>query len=363
MQNLDFFYSLHRPFHQQLKTTRWVCLFIKQQKNPIKSTSLNIEFYLFILKKLNKEYDKFGADDFVGLPSKEAISSVVSFFRNKTKKTCINEIQIILRKERESQVEKQIYSTYKAASYYVNMAKDKFKLIGFENTLTDLGLDLLSIKSGFITYTTKEKVFFYKRILRNDFLIFVSLCLFKKIEKKYNHPRYIDSYFDFLVKFYNIKIFQFTKSSLQNYNTVRNYWIEKLEILDYNMNIKKNFLDLILNDVQYNQHYFELKKNIDVYTNNTFKYERTYLKHKKNFEIAYYKNISLGKSDLGYVNLYDINIIMKLPFESFQKFINDYYEKEKGTSYIFFSNIVSSVDRRRRFDVKGVSVLKIKIKK
>ena len=75
-----------------------------------------------------------------------------------------------------------------------------------------------------------------------------------------------------------------------------------------------------------------------------------------------YKNLFLqGKTDMGYVNLYDIMSLLHMRYDTFSRLIVDYYEDNKKRMIILFSNIVSSIDKRRRFYVGEKIVLNMKI--
>lgn len=51
---------------------------------------------------------------------------------------------------------------------------------------------------------------------------------------------------------YNINHFKYTQASItKNYDNVRLYWLDSLNVLDKNMNIRKRYLDIILNNNAY----------------------------------------------------------------------------------------------------------------
>jgi hypothetical protein len=361
--DIPFLPSLHRPFNQPLKATKWVCDFIKLKQGEVKSSTLNLHFYLFLLNQLHRAYHLQQIVEYNGLPSKEAVDVVYALLKeypNRTKK--IEVIQNAIKAEREEPAQKQIYSTYKAASYYVNMAKDKLQLVSAQNKLTTEGEALIAIRSGMFTYSTLERRFFFKAVLKADFLLFISLCFFKRLSYEFEIKDYITLQFSFLDKYYHIKRFNFTTMSLANYNTVRSYWIDTLGILNKHIFLKPTYLNIILADPQYSKWHSDLVEKFDKYKEENFKSLRIYLKHKQSFEKQYNGLLKKGKSDLGFINLYDIKKSFKLSHEPFQEFLNSYYDQEKGRKHIFFSNIVNSIDRRKRFNVRGIPVLKIKIK-
>lgn len=363
----DFFISLHRPYHQPLKATRWVCRFLESRNTKIKSSELNIRFYLYLINFLNKSYSDNEPESYLGLPSKTAIDKVNEFVSGKTQKQQIKDIQDALGKSTREGIEKQIFSTYKAASYYVNLAKDKLGLIDQKNNLSIYGKELLEIRSGtgLFEYTRNEKKFYLKRLLKTDFVPFVSLCLFNRLAVRYkikDSRELADLNFDFLDKFCNIRHFNYTNISLENYNTVRNYWIDKLDALGKSRMLKKSVIKLIEDDLELSNWYDKLLEDFRSYEQIYFKDQKTYLTKKVKFETRYSECIDEGKVDLGFVNLFDIKETLKMSHENFEIFLNKYYEQEKGRRHIFFNNIVNSVDRRKRFYVRNVPVLKVKIK-
>src|SRR5690606_8718936 len=126
-----------------------------------------------------KEYQNEIPKEFNGLPSDLAIDNIYEYLKNRSKKKFIAEIPGII-KSRNTSLERQIYSTYKAASYFVNLAKDKFGLIDDKNKLTENCKSLIAIRSNFYRLSTIEKEFFFNRILEADFHLFLTFCLFNK---------------------------------------------------------------------------------------------------------------------------------------------------------------------------------------
>ena len=359
-----YFESLHRPFQQPLKATRWVCEFIASKKETILSSNLNIEFYLFLLNKLNKVYNANDIIDFNGVSSRHAIENISNYidkFNKKKKKEIISKA---LANENRDEIQRQIYSSYKAASYYVNLAKEKFKLITSKNTLSNAGQELLSIKTRkhITDLTYKERLFYFNCIVENDFLLFISLCLFKRLEQQYKVENINIPYFDFIQKAYGIRHFSYTNKSLSNYTKVREAWIGQLDLLTSNNIIRSSFLQIIKSDDIGNAWLELLTTKFKVYSNENFKNARSYEGLKEIFIESYKTNLKDKKDVQGFVNLYDIKQNMKISHNNFNTFLNSFYEAEKAIRHIFFSNIVSSIDRRQRFTVRGLPVFKIKFR-
>ncbi len=182
---LRYIHSLHRSFNQQLKTSKWVCDFVSKSKRKIPLSDFNLEFYLFMINELHEKYKLIDIEAYNGLPSKLKVNSVFEFINYTKEKDLFEEIKTKIKK-RTTKLDRDIYTTYKATSYFINLAKEKFKLLNDKNLLTQKGEELIRYKSTFFNLTNKEKEFFFLRILESDFHIFISICYFIKLGKKYN---------------------------------------------------------------------------------------------------------------------------------------------------------------------------------
>lgn len=354
--------SLHRPFNQQLKPSKWVCTFMVTLNKSIPSSEILPEFYYYLIQTLNKEYHKELPDAFNGLPSDIAINNIWDYIQKvNNKKKFLSELPNIIN-DRKTAIDKQIYSTYKAASYYLNLAKDKFNLISPKNTLTANGKTLLDIKSNFFRISQREAAFYFERILEVDFHLFITHCLFIKLGSKYNLKSVITEQSEFINYYLKIKHFNFTSSSLSNYNIVRNSWVETLNVLDSKFNIRRKYTDIINSNVQFNAWYNELLLLFKTFENEGFKERMAFVKRKGQFLKIYKQRIKKDKNDLGFINLHNIKGEMRISAENFQKFLVEFYESEKKSRNIYFSNTVNSIDTRERFYIRNRPVIKIKIK-
>ncbi|GGC44759.1 hypothetical protein GCM10011386_41300 [Parapedobacter defluvii] len=361
MNKVIFIASLHRPFNQQLKTTKWVCNFIASNKNNLSSSYLNLGFYYYLINLLYKEYSLAIPEEFNGLPSDAAIFNIYQYLKSKKKEQFIAEIPNII-KSRKTPLEKQIYSTYKAASYYINLAKDKFGLINDKNQLSSDGYYLIGLRSNFYRLSSPEKKFFFRKIIEADFHLFITHCLFAKLERRYDLKRSIEDQIEFINQFLSIRHFNFTSASLENYNIVRGYWAEALGVLDSACNIKKKYLDIITKNENFSKLYDEVTSLFSIFEKENFQIKKKYLKNKKKFLDGYKKCLKTSISDLGFINLYDIKATMRISTANFQLFLDDFYELEKNNLNLFFGNTVNSIDRRERFFIRDRPVIKIKIK-
>jgi len=359
MTEIKYIQSLHRPFNQNLNTAKWVCSFVNSLGNKgVPKSQFYARFYLYLIEKLSKRYNKSPSLDLTGLPSAEAISNVHAFIKANSQHEILDLIAAKVRNPSD-QIDRNIYSTYKACSYYINLAKDKFKLVDENNQLTPNGRKLMSLKSNEFELSSKERYFFFQVILEVDFHLFITNCYFQKVGDKYNLSDRETDQFNFLDEYYGIGHFNFTSASLGNFNTVRNYWIKDLKVLDKNHNIRKIYGDLLISDK-----YIATKGDLDVkfkaYETSNLVKKRKYNTFKKQF-LSSYDNCKAN--ELGYVNLYEVKKGLNVSMENFQKYLSEFYEAERNNYSLFFNNIVHSIDKRKRFYIRNRPVLNIKIKK
>ena len=218
------------------------------------------------------------------------------------------------------------------------------------------------MRSNFYKLSNSEKEFYFKRVLHADFHLFITHCLFAKLEIKYELKKTTEEQLEFIDKYLLISHFNFTSSSLANYNIVREYWANTLNVIDNNGNIRKKYISIINDNPLFEKLFAELNALFLNFEKDYFKSKKSYNTKKINFIAIYKACIKDNISDLGFINLYDIKKQMRISFEKFQMFLNDFYELEKNDSNIFFSNTVNSIDRRERFFIRKRPVIKIKIK-
>ena len=78
---------------------------------------------------------------------------------------------------------------------------------------------------------------------------------------------------------------------------------------------------------------------------------------------TYQNSVKTNKDKSGFVNLYDISKEMRMSYDRFQSFLTQFYQEEKLVRNIFFINIVSTIEQRRRFYIGNAPVIKIKMTK
>ena len=357
-----FFKSLHRPFHKALRSLKWVCMFVQyndENKVNVKPSDFHYNFFFYLINRLNKEYKRNAILTIEGVPSTATINEVMDYFNDIEGEEKYVILKQIL-KNRTSDIEKKIYSTYKATSYYVNFAKEKLCFLDEKYNLTTSGQSLLSAKSSFFKISIKERNIIAKNLIENDTFVFLPLCLSIPMMKRYKIQQYF--HINFIENEYDINIFKYTKTSLEkNYTNVRLSWSKDLNIITESGKVSAWFLKLLTDNLEI----CDIASSMNIKLENFFKTEavaisKTQLKIDK-FLNVYDECISLKKDDIGYVNLYDIKKIMRMSYDKFQEFLVLFYTL-KHTEYMMrFTNIVSNIDGRKRFYIKNTPTIKIKI--
>lgn len=360
MNGIIYIKSLHRPYNQNLNSVKWVCKFIekKNSNNEISKSDFYIEFYIYFLKKFYYLYRKAPSAYLShGIPTFESIQNSFLHLKDLDKDKKKQRISEAL-SNRTNDTERSIFSTYKASSYFINLAKTKLKFVDNNNKLTDNGAALNSFKSNDLFLSKKEREILFTSILNNDFHFFISLALLKKIQKKVKNLDLEELHYDFLVEKIKIRHFNFTEDSKLNFSKVRDYWIKDLQILDNNYNLRKLFSDLI-NDGGFQTEYKEIQSLVKEYYTDKIVSKSKYQKRLELFEHIYLES---KKNELGFLPLYFIADKMKLSKNSFQNFIIEFYESEKRTYNIFFNNIVQSTSMKNQYLIRNRPVVNIRIK-
>lgn len=361
VREIIYIKSLHRPYNQNLNSVKWVCEFInlKNKKNEISKSDFYIEFYIYIIKKLYNLYKKNPTGSLThGIPSFESVKkSYNSIIRvpKERKKKIINESLT----KRKDDIERSIFSTYKATSYFINLAKDKLSFVDGDNQLTDMGEILMSFRSNSFKLSKKEREVIFSSIVKKDFHFFISLSLLQKFQKKIKNLSIEEIHFDFLVDKFDIKHFRYTEASNEkNFSKVREHWINDLDFLDKNFNIKKSFLEIMKLD-GFGDLYLKVKNQVDDYYKEKIVSKSKFQK-KIDFFVEVYKTTS--KNELGFISLQEIANKMKMGKKTFQSFISQFYELEKNKYNIFFNNVVQAISGKNQYFIGNRPVVNIKIK-
>lgn len=352
---------MHRPYNQNLNSVKWVCRFIKDKNsnNEVSKSDFYVEFYIYLIKKLYNLYKKNPTESLThGIPSfdsvKKSYDNIIGVSKERKKKIINQSIS-----KRESDIDKSIFSTYKATSYFINLAKDKLDFIDLDNKLKNTGKILISLRSNEFKLSKKEKELVFSSIIINDFHFFISLALLQKVQKKIKNLSIEEIHFEFLVDKFNIRHFRYTEASNEkNFSKIREHWINDLNFLDRNFNIKKSFLEIIIKD-GFEELYINVKKQVDEYYK-----EKIMSKSKVQEKIDSFIEIyeTTPKNELGFLSLQEIAKKMNMGKKSFQSFISDFYELKKNKYSIFFNNVVQAISGKNQYFIRNRPVVNIRIK-
>ena len=239
--------SLHRPFHRPIWIVKWVCYFtLLRSKNPneyILTKEKTIDFYFTMLGWLHTNYPQ----DNDGIPSKESVDEVWNYFLAIDINNRENRLREILSKSRERGIETKIYSTYKACSYYLNLADDKLHFLDNSNNSQNWKPNQLTkavLKSGISP--TDRKIYIW-HILQNDGHFFLSMCLLYKPIERYE-LKMESEIFKFMQRYYPMANFDYTKQSHNNYYVVRKRWIELLQVINEKGSLSRVLTSTITSD-------------------------------------------------------------------------------------------------------------------
>lgn len=353
--------SLHRPFHRPLWIVKWVCYFIhlrsKKPDNFIYSKDRTVDFYFTLLEWLHNSYPQ----DNDGIPSASSVDEVWSYFIQIDKIDRESKLREILLKNREKGVETKIYSTYKASSYYLNLADDKLRFLDDSDNSPNWRPEQLTkgiLKSGI---SPSDRKIYLWHILQNDGHFFLSMCLLHKPIERYG-LKIETEIFKFMQRYYPMTNFDYTKQSHNNYYVVRKRWIELLQITNEKGNLSKVLTNTVASDINLEKIFIDVENKVKEYTIELRK-RSNFIKQKKAFIAIYRKHVSKSEDKSNFVNLYDICKEMKMGYEKFQIFLTQFYQEERLVRNIFFINIVSTIEQRKRFYIGNAPVIKIKITK
>lgn len=359
MDEVVVLHSLHRPYHRPLWMVKWICCYYARRTSCAQGRfwyeDTIVDLYFVLIAWLKKSYPK-NSD---GIPSNEAISAVYDFFWGKPLSMRQASLKEILRNvDREKGIETQVYSTYKAVTYYHNLAKDKLHFINDNGTINEWTVDSLVSWRKTSSISKEDRIIYIKRILSYDTHFFLSQCLLTKLIDKYElNPESVT--FDFMQQYYPLPRFQYNSRSHHNYYDVRKQWINLLGI-STTKGIPPTMRNIILADRNMSFIYQNILYSINDYTK-LLKSNKQFLEQVKLFYKCYESRIRCFDSVNEYVNLYDICSAMNMSYARFNAFLSKFYENERTKKNIFFINIVSTIDQRKRFYVRETPVLMIKI--
>ncbi len=344
--------SLHRPFNKPLKSLCWVCIFAKEWKK-YKRGNFYYNFYIHHIKNIVKH------ENIKNLWDEGCISVIdAKYILNIMSQCNLKErISEILRK-RNSAEDKLIYKTYKNTSYYISLAK-KMALIDSGYEPTKDGIELSFANRNFYSLSIVEKRLIFRYLLEADADLILALIVTKSEVEKGQYPTHLALIYQKSVG-NNIEK-KYVRSFRDNYLSVMMAWISQLDITKKKGGLKRKWEQFLQ---CYPDFYCKYQKQLISYKNfknNILRKEIKKEKVYKKFMSTYDRLFKTGKTDLGYVNLYDIMHDMHMGYERFSDFLNKFYIENKKNVIILLSNTVSSIDKRRRFLVGDKVVLKVKI--
>lgn len=348
--------SLHRPFHSPLWVARWVCEYIRFFLSQNATRIDSADFFFFFIRRLVKLYAK--NENIQEYVSRFTVEEVFTYFNQyKTMEERKDILDSIMHSSRSTQIEKHIYSIYKASTYAVNLAEDKLGFIE-RNRLTEAGEKLHLQKKPAVGVKMADRVVYLRQILTRDFYFFVPFCMLQWYGKDGLQPE--NTIFDFSEKYHKVPRFDYTHCSHDNYTKVRMQWIHQLNILTERKRIR-DWAKEVIKD-QYPLQYEELQIEIREFVKN----QKKNIEGNDRLNVFYvtYKSLVDTSDGSGYVNLYDI--MSKMPHMGYNKFnvlLQTYYEQRNRKENIFLINIIATLDLRKRFVVRGKPVMKIKIQR
>lgn len=353
--------SLHRPFHRPLWMVKWVCYFInlrnKKSQGYLLCKDITTDLFFFLLEHLYNNYPK----DSDGIPSQESVTNVRSYFVSIEKNRKEEVLKSVLSKAREKGIETNIYSIYKAASYYLNLSYNKLHFLnekGEVSCWSQRQLTKAVFKSGI---NEVDRKIYFRQILQYDGHFFLSMCLLQKPVKKYD-LKLEDEIFKFMQRYYPISKFEYTKQSHSNYYVVRKRWIELLRAINDEGTLSKILINIIKDNCCLETVYHDVEKNVKDFTND-IREKSIFIINKKKFIATYQKFVQESEDKSNFVNLYDISKEMRMGFRRFQDFLTQFYQEERFVRNIFFVNVVSTIEQRKRFYIGNSPVMKIKLSK
>ena len=353
--------SLHRPYHRPLWMVKWVCYFFSRRNRSrsgyILCKDRTADFYFTLIDLLHDRYP----EDTDGIPSKEMTEEVWEYFHTIHSGAREQRLREILASKREKGVETRIYSSYKAASYYLNLAIDKLHMTGkdgYTDCWTDMQLTKKVLKNGI---ALADRRHYLRHILQNDAHFFLSMCLLQKPSQRYG-LKVDDEIFKFMQRYYPSSNFDYARQSHDNYYGVRKHWMDLLKVVNEKGVLSQALLNSIKSDSHIEMIYRDVQRNVKTYTEN-LRQRSGFMKKKKELITTYDKLVKSSADKSGYVNLYDISQQMRMSYDRFQIFLAQFYQEERLVRNIFFINIVSTIEQRRRFYIGKAPVIKIKMTK
>lgn len=292
-----------------------------------------------------------------GIPLQKNIDRAYATLYKIKKEEIAEFIHTIISKRGRNDEEKNIFSTYKETTYYINLARQKFALFDEKMQLSKVGKTLLSSRKCYqCSISTKEERIYFKCLLKCDAHFFIPFCSIQKYTQSIGKIKEI--IFPYLKEKYNVTHFDYTTSSYNNYLVVRSSWLALLKVLNKNYNIKISFKRIIQSNIEFNSIYNDSVAYFKYITTQLSRYEKD-----KYLFLYNYRKMSRTEATVdGFVSLYKLMYAMHKSFKLMQVFLNLFFEKEhRGNYFIITSDIIASIDWKKRFTIGNAPALLIKI--
>lgn len=348
--------SLHRPYHSPLWIAKWVCEYVRFYVSRFDKKKINrAKFFIWYVYRLRTLYAKNGEiNEYVSRKTIDDVCEYLDQFKSDAQRE--NLLDDVMHTKRITEMERHIYSVYKASTYAVNLAEDKLGLV-LGKKLTSAGEQLHLCRTPNTKIAKKDKVIFLRQILEKDYYFFVPYCLLQTYRREGIEPD--EAIFEFSEKYYPVTRFDYTHCSHDNYTKVRKQWINQLtiltatnrlqnwvknEIISIDSSLYENVIAQVVEFVGIRKRLINKKNELDDF-------------------FRAYKSLLNTSEGSGYVNLYDIMFTMHKGYERFNSLLQLYYDERSRKENIFLINIIATMDVRKRFTVRGKPVMKIKIQK
>ena len=126
--------------------------------------------------------------------------------------------------------------------------------------------------------------------------------------------------------------------------------------------LSKTLMSCVKEDFDSQTTFEEIEAHVKEYTSELRK-RRKFIEQKSQFVANYQRAAKNSEDKSRFVNLYDLSKEMRMSYDRFQVFLTQFYQEERQVRNIFFINIVSTIEQRKRFYIGSAPVMKIKMTK
>lgn len=356
--NFQYLNGLHRPFNNFLKGVVWVCWYLSCENVALLSVDEKRKgFFLFVMNMLKKNLGRIRTDNSIYVVSPDKIESTLNWLSSTDKRKISSIISQILINRDVDDLGKDIYSCYKATSYFITLA-NKLGFTKEQLWLTDIGNQISTCSHRVFELNMKEKDILFTQIVAYDRDVFLPLMIACSKSQDYIKEIHIK----YLEEIEHVNYFKYIKKSQSsNYDQVRIEWLNRLSILSESNFVITRHYSQLLEKLPEADYYLKYKQEVSEYVT-AFLKNKKYKEHwLMAFEKAYNQAIDNGLHDAEYVNLYYLKEQLGLSFNKFNNLLQTFTLDSKDKRILQFNDIVMSIDGRKRFIINGKPVLKIRI--